>query len=707
MDGQKLYSWDEENKQKQQQDMNINVLEDPQEILEAKNMLDTMNQQDLLNQQDEQNKQVQADPALMDKREELEENMPPSLSAFSKKQSLIRSAKYTFLTSKGEKVKGKRSVPSQKYMKPVLDNLKKLDGLLSKKIDLAQKEEIQNGFKDVIIACEKYLENRKNPWTSEGKARKQMVQDFYTEVRNESIAFETRVDELESARKQRAKKPQGQEAENAPAQEENRTWLSILSDVRTQKLEKGVNGVTVTMGGAGTSKVYIIEKDGKKQYFKENEKMPPKSLYTNIGKQIDQIRENKDEVSKRRAEYLGVIRQAVIARFMNDQKAFDFFNENPEPGKLLAALGAVLSGNKAFMDVFIKLCDEKTEHEEGDTDTDYDYVEGVLIQAKKDSLLNGIAASNAYIKDNEEISKRNVATSRLAKFLHIDDMVAKSVMTDLKVDGKQMHGIAMEDAKGKDLVDTEEEIRGKKRKMRYTSTAYRQLMNLQIFDIICGQVDRNAGNYVGQTADKPGTKETEITNIKAIDNDLCFGTLDYGRILKTGKDGFNQIRNIEVKGQVTMPNIDAAFADRILALEAKEVDYLMCDLLSKEERKALIGRIEGVKKTLRKQKEWEAKMKRKNPQAESVFVEEGKENWEKAFQNYSNKIKIMREKDRELAKIAEREMKLELAGRAGEMTKNERKDAEIRIRKKVDEILYRTDYLIQKNSYLLGLGFKL
>ena len=71
MDGQKLYSWDEENKQKQQQDMNINVLEDPQEILEAKNMLDTMNQQDLLKRQDEQNKQVQADPALMDKREEL------------------------------------------------------------------------------------------------------------------------------------------------------------------------------------------------------------------------------------------------------------------------------------------------------------------------------------------------------------------------------------------------------------------------------------------------------------------------------------------------------------------------------------------------------------------------------------------------------------------------------------------------------------
>ena len=55
---------------------------------------------------------------------------------------------------------------------------------------------------------------------------------------------------------------------------EDGSWVSILAEVRTEKYVDGQDGVRITEGGAGPSKLYIVEKDGVKKFFKQNEDMP-------------------------------------------------------------------------------------------------------------------------------------------------------------------------------------------------------------------------------------------------------------------------------------------------------------------------------------------------------------------------------------------------------------------------------------------------
>ena len=74
-----------------------------------------------------------------------------------------------------------------------------------------------------------------------------------------------------------------------------RTWLSVLAEVRTEEYVDGKDGAKVTVGGEGTSKVYIIEKNGKKQFFKESEKLPPENLIELYLREIGRLKVDNDE----------------------------------------------------------------------------------------------------------------------------------------------------------------------------------------------------------------------------------------------------------------------------------------------------------------------------------------------------------------------------------------------------------------------------
>ena len=84
------------------------------------------------------------------------------------------------------------------------------------------------------------------------------------------------------------------------------------------------------------------------------------------------------------------------------------------------------------------------------------------------------------------------------------------------------------------------------KELKYSPGAFRDLLNLQIFDIIMGQVDRNPGNYMCQTQDKEDTDVTEITHITGIDNDMCGGLLEYNEIYMTGTEGIDKLKKIQV-----------------------------------------------------------------------------------------------------------------------------------------------------------------
>ena len=197
MDTQKLYSWT------RQQKMDIGIIEDETEKKQAQNMLD-MQQMNAPEMEFLDNKLQKSDeplaPVIMDRRANVPAHMPPTIDIFSQKQSLVRMANYTFYSKDGTAHKGSRNKPSKKYMKPILDNLKRIDELLNMQYDPKNidkdKDEIEKMFRKTILACEDYVANR-NPWTSEGKARLQMVKDFQAQLQHESIMFTNTVQQLE------------------------------------------------------------------------------------------------------------------------------------------------------------------------------------------------------------------------------------------------------------------------------------------------------------------------------------------------------------------------------------------------------------------------------------------------------------------------------------------------------------------------------
>ncbi len=675
MDSHKLYSW-----KTKQEDKNI-IQND---IKQAQDQLDAQKHKQIIDMNLEANEHKEAGAdgqnLIMDKRPEVFDNIPPTVEVFSRKQELVRSGKYVFLSKKGEVIKGTRNSPSKKYMAPILDNLKRLDSLLAGKFDPDDEEEIQNCFKDTILSCEKYISNR-NPWTSEGKARLQMVRDFMAQVQHESVRFAGRVQELK---------------QNPEEVSKDKTWLSVLSDVRTQVIENNKDGYKITEGGAGSSKVYIIEKDGKKQFFKQNEKLPNGSLYGSLGDEIKALNKKDDETSKRRAEYLTIIKNAIMEHFDNEKLASHEFSLHQDSGLLTYLYSVFINDKKAgpvFKKIFEQIIELKT-HE----GSDFEFLEEKLLQAKRNHTLYVISTRDARIADGSEISKRNVATSRMAKLLGIEDMVAKSTATEITLNGKKMSGISMEEAKGKITSEVGKEAEKKDREAKYSSNAFRQILNLQIFDIICGQVDRNGSNYICQYAEDEESDLTEITGIKAIDNDTCFGNLKYEDIFLQGSKGINRLKNIENLNGINVPCIDKEFADRILAVEPKQIDYLLCDLLTKEEREAAIDRLKGVQKAIRKRMDVENKRRAKKQPVNSVFV--AKEKWEDAFYEFTEKVKNLKLEDQKHITAFEAILNDEeqFEDYSEETKKNEQKN----YRDKIKSLKRKTNDIIQSMTYLRG-----
>ena len=623
MDTQKLYKWNS------QQDMNIGILDDPKELQEAKALDNALMQKQKMDEigkdiyESNAINDVSVDaPLIQDKRQNVEANMPESVSVFAMKRSLISEGKYTFLSG-GTFKKAKRTAPSGKYMQPILDNLDKLDRLFEKEFDVKDQEAIHNGFRDAILSCEKYISNR-NPWTAEGKARLQMIKDFQKQLQTESIQFEDRMQELADEFKQ-ADQKQADQKQVA----KKKTWLDVLSKVRTEEIENGKNGYEVEIGGEGSSKVYIIKKDGKKRFFKENEKMPSSSFYEYFKDEKKMLSKNNDEKSIRRKGYLDIIHKAMLMKYATESEAYHkFAGLTSNVDEFKKRLIKVLSWDNKFKKMIGEINEE-----------DSKYVFDVLIQGTRNMTLSNMCIDKAMIDKGAEISKRNVATSRMAKMLGLENLVTKSSLVNLKFNGKTMQGVSMEEAEGEEFQTIRENAeKGKKRKV-YTTECFRKLLNLQVFDIICGQVDRNATNYFGKVTQTDNKTVMQVEDIKGIDNDTSFGNLAYKDVVKKGFGDLHALVSIESDGKLTAPYMDEELANSILKLDAKIINYTMCDILSKNERNALIDRIEGLKKLINKTRAKEQRLRSKKKKVNSVFIKDDKESWNKAFSDYKTQFR--------------------------------------------------------------------
>lgn len=205
------------------------------------------------------------------------------------------------------------------------------------------------------------------------------------------------------------------------------------------------------------------------------------------------------------------------------------------------------------------------------------------------------------------MTRRNVATSRMAALLGVGNLVAKSETAEIydEATGATIRGNLMEQARGQmsgnDL--TAEEKKGKKTLifsstkerpdvlLNSTGSFQRDLCSLQVFDNICGQIDRHGGNFLVSK-----NEQGELSELQGIDNDGAFGLNESGAFL-SGMGNNRNAYNIET-GEMELPFLDRAFAERINAVDPEMIKYALKDLLTEQEISAVITRLNNVKKAI-------------------------------------------------------------------------------------------------------------
>ncbi|MBO6148025.1 MAG: hypothetical protein J6O55_01655, partial [Lachnospiraceae bacterium] len=231
------------------------------------------------------------------------------------------------------------------------------------------------------------------------------------------------------------------------------------------------------------------------------------------------------------------------------------------------------------------------------------------------------------------LSDRNVSASRLAEDLGLD-FVMKSKSAILSKDGKGVRVNMMESASGTTLSDLKREIATanskvddirsaelakmqqvikknpekikeiedfinnnfKRIELCYTPKALGQIMQMQVFDLIIGNVDRHAANY-HVNVDKSDPYKWLITDIQAIDNDMSFGNMSADE-MESGEIG--RLIPIMRKNGVTIPALDEEFYDNLMNYSVEELRKSQFDLRSEDELDALESRFKRVKESLAK-----------------------------------------------------------------------------------------------------------
>ncbi len=349
------------------------------------------------------------------------------------------------------------------------------------------------------------------------------------------------------------------------------TWIDMLRYSREEKLDLddkelfGKDDVIKT--GGGTSDVLKIKQNGRYVYFKKEESIHTGRAHDIIGacaaeKQFEAL--DPDDVRMfqtamyQQEQMAGRNAGRVYAIFRDLYKKEDIFEDiDPKASYLHHCLSMIKPAKqKAFQEFFkysFKMYNQQT-----------------------------IAKHDAKIREGSNLSRRNVATSRLASLLGIGDMVAESRTARIKLDGETFHGNLMEEASGTTA--------GHVKAGRYSPKAEDQLFILHAFDLLCGQVDRHKGNYKFDTKSIPG--RTEVTGIKCIDNDMSFGLMTYDQ----AQEGVCRLPKMHAFELYALPE---SFVRSVLALDASFAKLILADLLEPDELAAFGTRLVLFQNVLR------------------------------------------------------------------------------------------------------------
>ena len=230
-----------------------------------------------------------------------------------------------------------------------------------------------------------------------------------------------------------------------------------------------------------------------------------------------------------------------------------------------------------------------------DKGLDVNSLSSILNEISEFAINNSIKYSlnkGAGIRDGRNISSRNVAMSRLANTLGMNEECAFSEKMQIVSNGQTIDGVFMEEAEG---IDPNNAPRDVVKNQPQTSDAFdnpsakKSLAKLQVLDYISGNLDRHLCN-VFYKYDK-STKQ--YTGVMGIDNDTSFGVFGHSKDRRT-KIGHNfNVNNLQA--------IDEDTANMILNTDMDTLKYNLsgCDL-SPAEFDALNFRFESLKNEITK-----------------------------------------------------------------------------------------------------------
>ena len=436
---------------------------------------------------------------------------------------------------------------------------------------------MEHMYQKLIKSCNDYI--ARDPSTKAGIHRKELVTQIQAQASSDLVALDAVRTEFCSL---------------SPEEQSTKGWNDLLDQARTVRLSvKNFSALGKAEGGQA-SEVYklngsntnVRNADGNvaalsDTYFFKNEDEIDMTKETCAGKVVENILKRYPKLSKKE--------KGIIRKWANTMKTdISMTNES--------------SVRKLGDEVSSKLSNEGKEA-----------VQSVVkvLKGTSTTLTNLVPALKLGDQEKINMSRRNVATSRVAALMGLENLVANSQTAEIydEASGQTFKGNLMEKAQGMSAAQflKNEQKKGKENKswtktdikVNVTGGFQRDMCNLQVLDVICGQSDRHHNNFFVST-----NEAGELAGLQGIDNDGAFGLNEE---VSSAKDANRHDRGIYDMdtGEMTIPYMDKNLAERILQIEPDMFRFALQDLLKKEEIEAVIKRLERTKDAILKTKQTE------------------------------------------------------------------------------------------------------
>ena len=424
-------------------------------------------------------------------------------------------------------------------------------------------------LQELLDACKQYT--ARNPRTKNGKARRSIVLLIQNYAEKDLRGCGSKLFEFYSM----------------PADEQAKeTWQSVIGGVRAMQLTvEDYSKLGSAEGGAASDTIKIELQEGDRavtKYFKKEDSF-----------NLEIIKEKGDDAP----HYFAM--QDTLQKYPNlSEKDKELLQELSRDASL---------ENNDFS-------------EEGLLAAEYCKKRTAQVKTTIESLMISLGITEEGGMAN--MSRRNVATSRIAELLGLENLVAKSRTVDIldQATGQTIRGNLMDQAEGKEYGEVENAITENK----IDSGFIRDLTNLQVLDILCGQVDRHRNNMLYKTDDQ-GT----VIGVQGIDNDGAFGT---NTDVASAKNPYRKdLRVFDPETlEMIIPFMDDGLATRIEQLDSATIRYVLKDLLTDEEIEATGKRLDllqkGIKKArdehsdrfLKEEKDWTVGINNQDPNKKTV-----------------------------------------------------------------------------------------